>query len=115
MQQDSTKLARDLSAYMRAHHCTQAYIANNAKVNQATVSRFLRRPPQRISAAAKRLCIYAELLLAQVADVGDKAVAQGAFEECWNRSDIHAQAVSQILNALAELCRHDREEVVTPG
>lgn len=115
MQQDSAKLVRDLSAYMRVHHCTQAYIAENAKVDQATVSRFLRRPPQRTTAAAKRLCIYAESLLAQVADVGDKATAQRAFEECWNRSDIHAQAVSKILNALAELCRHDRQEEVTPG
>jgi DNA-binding LacI/PurR family transcriptional regulator len=107
MQQDSAKLGGALSAYMREHRYTQAYIAENAKVDQATVSRFLRRPPRRITAAAQRLCSYAESLLSQVQVDGDKTAAQKALDECWNRSDIHAQAVSKILNALAELCRHD--------
>ena len=116
MQQDLAKLGHDLRAYMREHHCTQEHIAENAKVDQATVSRFLRRPPRRITTAARQLCIYAESLLSQqVAEDGDKTVAQRAFDECWSRSDIHAQAVSKILNALAELCRHDRQEGVEPG
>jgi DNA-binding LacI/PurR family transcriptional regulator len=115
MQQDLVKLGRNLNAYMRKHCKTQAYIAENAKVDQATVSRFLRRPPRRITAAVQRLCNYAESLLAQAEDDGDKTAAQRALDECWSRSDIHARAVSKILNALAELCRHDSQEGVTPG
>jgi predicted transcriptional regulator len=115
MQQDSVKLGRALNAYMREHRYTQTYIADKAQVDQATVSRFLKKPPQRVTVANQKLCSYAESLLSQVADEGDKAVAQKAFDECWNQSGIHAQAVSRILNALAELCRHDRQKGVTPG
>jgi hypothetical protein len=115
MQQDSAKLGRDLGAYMRAHRHTQAYIAEKASVDQATVSRFLKKPPQRATVASQRLCNYAESLLLEATDEGEQTAAKRALEICWNKSEAHAQAVSKILNALAELCRNDSDEEVASG
>ena len=109
MQQGSAKLGRDLSGYMREHRLTQAQIAENADVDQATVSRFLKKPPQRATVASQRICKYAESVLPK----GDQSAAQRALEICWNKSEAHAQAASKILNALAELCRHSDEEVAS--
>ena len=110
MQYDPTRLGRDLSAYMREHHHSQAYVAEKAGVDQATVSRFLKKPSQRVTVANQRLCNYAEAVLSGATDQEDKRVAQKALEECWNRSEAHARAISKILNALAEFCRRDRDD-----
>jgi transcriptional regulator with XRE-family HTH domain len=115
MQQELAKLARDLERYMQEYGLTQEQIAVNTCVDQSTVSRFLKRPPRRNTAPVRRLCKYAETLFAQAESTGDKAVALKALDECWKTSDAHAEAVSKILNALAELCRHNRREGVTPG
>jgi predicted transcriptional regulator len=115
MQQDSAKLGRDLSAYMREHHHSQAHVAEEAGVNQATVSRFLKKPPQRATVPNRKLCTYAERVLSGEGASEDKIAAQKALEECWNRSDAHARAVSKILNAMVELCRRDRDEEVASG
>ena len=115
MQQDSAKLGRDLGAYMRQRRITQAYIAEEAKVNQATVSRFLKKPPQRVTVATQRLCNYAESVLTEAINKGDQTAAQRALEICWNKSKAHAQAVSKILNALAELSEHDSDKEVASG
>lgn len=100
---------------MREHGYTQEYVAEKASVNQATVSRFLKKPPQRVTLATQRLCNYAESVVSGVADKGNPSSAQKALEICWNRSEAHAEAVSKILDALAELCQHDRDEEVTSG
>jgi DNA-binding LacI/PurR family transcriptional regulator len=105
MQQDSATLGSGLRAFMREHRYTQAYVAEQAKVDQATVSRFLKKPPQRVTSATRRLCSYAQSVLSKADMTGDQAAAQNALQVCWNKSDAHAQATSKILNALAELCR----------
>lgn len=109
MLQDSTRLSLRLGTYMREHRYTQAYIAEQAKVDQATVSRFLKKPPQRVTVANQKLCNYAELVVSGASDQQDQSAAQRAFEICWNKSEIHAQAVSKILDALAELCERDSD------
>jgi tellurite resistance protein len=94
---------------MREHRYTQAYIAEQAKVDQATVSRFLKKPPQRVTVANQKLCNYAELVVSGASDQQDQSAAQRALEICWNKSEIHAEAVSKILDALAELCERDSD------
>lgn len=97
---------------MRENRYTQAYIAEKADVDQATVSRFLKNPPQRATRASQRLCSYAKAL----PPLNDRqAAAQRVLELCWNKSEAHGQAASKILDALAELCRHDCDEEVAPG
>jgi len=115
MQQDSAKLGRSLREYMRERGFTQTDIADKADVDQATVSRFLKKPPQRASGANQRLCNYAESVLSEAAENGDRAAAQRALEVCWDISEAHARAASKILDALAELSRHSGEERVKSG
>lgn len=116
MQQDSAQLSQKLATYMREHRYTQAYVADKAEVDQATVSRFLKKPPQRVTLANLRLCTYAESLpSARIALNADRTAAQTALEICWNRSGAHAQAVSKILDALAELSQREKDEEVASG
>ena len=116
MQQESAKLSSKLETYMRENRYTQAHIAEKADVDQATVSRFLKKPPQRATVASQKLCNYARALPLSDASLNDKqAVAHKVIELCWNKSEAHGQAASKILDALAELCRHDCDEEVAPG
>ena len=115
MQQDSAKLSLKLGTYMRERRYTQAYIAEQAQVDQATVSRFLKKPPQRVTVANQRLCSYAESVVSGATDQEDQSAAQRALEICWNKSEVHAQTVSKILDALAELCQRDSDEEVASG
>lgn len=101
---------------MRENRYTQAYIAEKTDVDQATVSRFLKKPPRRATLASQKLCNYAKALPAAGSDLNDgQAKAQRVLELCWNKSEAHGQAASKILDALAELCRHDCDDEVAPG
>lgn len=116
MQQELAKLSLRLEAHMRENQYSQAYIAEKTDVNQATVSRFLKKPPQRATLASQRLCSYARALPpANVSNSDRQAAAQKVLELCWNKSDAHGHAASKILDALAELCQHDCDEEVAPG
>jgi transcriptional regulator with XRE-family HTH domain len=110
MQQGSAKLGQDLRIYMQEHGETQADIADKADVNQATVSRFLKKPPQRVTVARQKLCSYAETVLKRDELQPEKTDALRALEECLNKSDACAKAASKILGALAELCRTEQDE-----
>lgn len=116
MQQRFPQLARRLNEHMRENRITQADVAQDAGVDQATVSRFLgqKKPPQRVTAASQKLCEYAS----KVAPAFGKPEkpptdARIALEACLNRSEAHALAASKILTALAELCDADDEEVAS--
>ncbi|HEX3941997.1 MAG TPA: hypothetical protein VHX11_10995 [Acidobacteriaceae bacterium] len=101
---------------MRENRYTQVYVADKADVDQATVSRFLKKPPQRATQASQKLCNYAKALPPPDAGFNDgQAAAQKVLKLCWNKSEAHGQAASKILDALAELCRHDCDEEVAPG
>jgi predicted transcriptional regulator len=116
MQEELPELGRRLDAHMRVKRITQASIAKEAKVNQATVSRFVnqKKPPQRVSFASQKLRRYAtKLLESEPQELGTAQVARNALELCLNRSDVHATAASKVLVALAELCSSDDEEVAS--
>lgn len=115
MQQDSAELSLKLRAHMRENRYTQTYVAEHAEVDQATVSRFLKKPPQRVTVANQKLCSYAESVISETAEKRDQSGAQRALEICWKKSEVHAEAVSKILDALAELCQRDSDEEVAPG
>lgn len=101
---------------MRENRITQADVAQEAGVDQATVSRFLgkKKPPQRVTVASQRLYEYVQ----KAAPVAGKPKqqpgdARSALELCLNKSQAHAMAASKILTALAELCDTDDEEVAS--
>jgi hypothetical protein len=95
---------------MRQHRQSQTYVADKSGVDQGTVSRWLKKPPQKVTAAHKKLCSYAERVLSGAETEGHQEAVHKAFDECWNRSEAHATAISKIINAFAELCRRNRDE-----
>jgi predicted transcriptional regulator len=116
MQRRFPQLVRSLDEHMRENRITQADVAQEAGVDQATVSRLLRKkkPPQRVTAASQRLYEYLSKAAPAVGKPkGPSTDARSALEVCLNRSEAHARAASKILTALAELCDVDDEEVAS--
>jgi predicted transcriptional regulator len=114
MQQRFSKLARSLNEHMRENRITQADVAQEAGVDQATVSRFLskKKPPQRVTEASQKLYDYARMASPTAGrNKQQPADAQSALALCLNRSEAHAEAATKILTALAELCGAEDEEV----
>jgi len=116
MQRKLPQLVQRLDEHMRENRITQAHVAKEAGVDQATVSRLLskKKPPQRVTAASQKLYEYA----GKVPHAGGKQKqtpmsARSALEMCLNRSEAHAKAATKILTALAELCDADDEEMAS--
>jgi predicted transcriptional regulator len=116
MQHKISQVVHRLDEHMRVNRITQADIAQEVGVDQATVSRFLskKKPPQRITAASQRLYEYVQ----KAAPVAGKSKqqptdARSALELCLNKSVAHARAAAKILTALAELCDADSKEVAS--
>ncbi|MBZ5670949.1 MAG: helix-turn-helix transcriptional regulator [Acidobacteriia bacterium] len=90
---------------MAKHGLSQDQLARRARVSQSTVSRALRGAPSRHSQARHRLLSCAR--------IGESAVDSStkggirrvvkAFNEIWDGSDAHADAVVNIIGALAGL------------
>ncbi len=110
MQHDSAKLAIVLKRHMERNRLSQVHVAEQADVNQGTVSRFLKKPPQRVTGASMKLCNYVESKLLTGLNASGKEPVQEAFEECWNKSPVHAEAISKIIYAFAEFCRREPSE-----
>jgi hypothetical protein len=88
-------------------------LAQQLGISQSTVSRRERKPPRRHSDATFRLCNYAVKADPQAKATKLKAV-QKSFLEVWNKSDAHAAALSNIVDALKEFCKlesSDEEEL----
>jgi transcriptional regulator with XRE-family HTH domain len=87
---------------MTARRMTQEDIAKAARVSQPTVSRVLRREPQRSGAAYLRLCsyIHQQVRLGHAAGPG---VAFEALRVVWDGSERHAAALTELINASQHL------------
>jgi transcriptional regulator with XRE-family HTH domain len=97
MQQLSEKLCN----FITTRGLSQEELASEAGVSQSTVSRALRRFPERHSQAVIKLCNYAGIELKN--DMGSTAIGTKqvlkAFEEIWDGSDAHATAIARIIEA----------------
>ena len=116
MQRKSPQLVRRLEEHMRANRITQTHVAQEAEVDQATVSRFFNRkkPPQRVTMASQKLYEYARKVVPNNGRSTQAPTnARTALEICLNRSEAHAKAAVKILTALAELCDVEDEEVAS--
>jgi len=112
MQRDSTDISQALESLKKNRIESQSEIARKAGISQSTVSRRLRKPPQRHSDATSKLCNYAVIHVPIEPDPEMKKGVQKAFDEVWNKSGAYAAAISKVIEAFAELCRseHDDEE-----
>jgi len=80
---------------------SQSILAARAGVNQATVSRVLRRQPARRTAAYARLCSYMQQYAAGTTASVNPAL--GAVRETWDGSEEHAAALARLILASREL------------
>lgn len=96
--------AAQLHAFMTRRRLSQVALADVAGVSQSTVSRALRNAPLRHGEARSRLFTYA-----QISQLEMRHEPQGrnrvlnAFNGIWDGSDVHADAVARIIEAMAGL------------
>lgn len=114
MHRGSAKKLAELRQYRRQYGLSQAKLAKKLGIDQSTVSRRERKPPQRHSDATYKLCSYAETKIIK-AKLSDRRAVQKSFDEVWNRSDAHANALSKIIDAFVELCKSDRQREEESG
>jgi transcriptional regulator with XRE-family HTH domain len=90
-----------LESLMQARQLTQDDVAVAAGVSQATVSRVLRRQPQRSGAAYLRLCSYIQA--ETVPENGAPAHLIAAVRRTWDGSERHAAALAELIDASGRL------------
>lgn len=95
------QFGRRLENLMRDRQLTQEDVAAAAGVSQATVSRALRRQPQRSGAAYLRLCSYIQAQT--VPDNGAPAHLIAAVRRTWDGSERHAAALAELIDASSRL------------
>lgn len=91
--------------FMLEHGLSQAALAERAHVSQSTVSRALRGVPDRHSQARYRLLNFMRITESTFkvhCKGGIKRVVE-AFDEIWDGSHAHAEAVANVIAALAGL------------
>jgi len=95
----SMQVGQQLERLMAARGLTQLDVANEASVSQATVSRMLRRQPQRSGAAYLRLCSYIQRQTMTAGAPDAPAVAFEAVRRVWDGSERHAAALGELIDA----------------
>lgn len=93
-------IAQAIVDYMAEEAITQDELAQRAKVSQTTVSRALRRTPQRQGRAYLRLVIYMQQQRSHSA-APDEALS--AVNDVWDGSEAHAAALARLVFASREL------------
>jgi transcriptional regulator with XRE-family HTH domain len=90
---------------MAKHGLSQTRLAEQARVSQSTVSRALRRVPDRHSQARFRLSNFTHITESTFEDRAKGGIKQvvDAFDEIWDGSKAHAEAVANVIEALAGL------------
>jgi transcriptional regulator with XRE-family HTH domain len=94
------QVGRKLERLMQVRQLTQADVAKEAEVSQATVSRVLQRVPQRSGAAYLRLCSYIQQQPTE--DDGPEDVF-AAVRRIWDGSERHAAALTELIETSRRL------------
>lgn len=98
-------LSFEVLAFMRAHGLTQAELAREARVSQATVSRALQQPSVRMGRARRQLFNYIHKRQPAV-----PPVAASAILTTWDGTDAHARALAELILVSARLWPNLGEE-----
>jgi transcriptional regulator with XRE-family HTH domain len=101
-----------LQAYMKEKGLTQKELAEITQVSQATVSRALRGEPHRRGSARDKLFIIAGIseLEARPLPRDPRQRVLVAFDQIWDQTDAHADAVAQVIDALGAFRRPPPKE-----
>jgi transcriptional regulator with XRE-family HTH domain len=95
-------VAKELKALLGRQGLTQAELARRANVSQPTVSRAMKRAPERRSKSYARLCNY---IRQEVDEIPLPAPARDALSEIWDGSPAHAEALATLIRAAGNLSR----------
>jgi transcriptional regulator with XRE-family HTH domain len=88
----------EIRALMRTRGLTQAELAREAGVSQATVSRALQHPTIRTGQARARLFNYIQKKRPRLPEVAAAAIAT-----TWDGTDAHAQALAELILVSGQL------------
>lgn len=95
-------VTNELKAHLDRQGITQAELARRANVSQPTVSRAMKKAPERKSKSYARLCSY---IRQQVDEIPVPGPARDALAEIWDGSPAHAEALATLLRAAGDLSR----------
>jgi hypothetical protein len=95
------ELRDEIAGFLAREGISQKSLADGARVDQATVSRALRREPARRTAAHARLCEYMQQHASGLP--ADAAPVLDAVRETWDGSQEHAAALADLILASREL------------
>jgi transcriptional regulator with XRE-family HTH domain len=109
MQPDSVQTLKELRKLRLRKGRSQLNVAEQLKISQSTVSRRERKQPQRHSDATAKLCNYAAREGKRSQRVDRRALGKAIDEVC-SKSDAHAVALSEIIEAFVALCRAERQD-----
>ena len=98
---DRTDIGVAITALLEREGISQKVLAQRAEVDQATVSRALRRRPARHTAAYARLCNYMQYAAPKLSAIPTPVV--DAVRETWDGSAEHAAALAKLIRASREL------------
>jgi transcriptional regulator with XRE-family HTH domain len=96
--------SNQLQAFMRSRGYSQSTLARAAGVSQSTVSRALQGKHERQGAALLKLFSYAGLIrAAEMQGGGSEERVLNAFQQAWDGTEAHAEAVVRVIDALGGL------------
>src|SRR5438128_9784132 len=95
------ELQEAIADLLKREGISQKVLAGRANVDQSTVSRAMKRPPLRRTAAYARLCDYVHQHAASEQAGADPVLC--AVRDTWDGSEQHAVALAKLVLASREL------------
>lgn len=99
---NSRQLIAEIRDYMNTTGIKQLQLSYCSNVNQATISKYLKEPPKKVTSALKKICNYAKISLYsnELSQPEKNQVLMKALRDNWDGTDKHAQKISKIIYAL---------------
>lgn len=99
---NAKQLVAEIKAYMSESCIKQIELSDCSKIHQATLSKYLRKPPRRVTPALQKVCNYADIsLYTDTPNQPEKnQVLMKALRDNWDGTDEHARKISKIIHAV---------------
>ncbi len=99
---NSKQIVLEIESFMISSGLTQLQLSYCSKINQSTLSKYLKEPPKKITPALKKICNYAEISLFsdELSSPEKNMILMQALRENWDGTDEHARKISKIISAI---------------
>ncbi len=109
-QRPISEIVSEIQDFLDKLDMTQEKISHATGLNQATISRLMRRPadPRRnISSGIKKICIYADIPIyyPEEKNLEKQQELLDTLESVWNGTDAHAAALTKLLKAISRAAK----------